>query len=207
MSHGITPFAVSLPQIRKVIGSRSKSVLLQLREEFEDELQEDREAVEEANADDDFDPELSLEEALKHLIMDEERWDYEGAQYGFAVEMLCQFFGEFLPNDHWAGIKLSWAETVSDAILEAGVPNETFSIFDHLIYRGSPISIPDIEDFPYIGYVTFSEIPNILDSFTEKRIEAIKHDDATEIRTSLAQVREWLETCQREKTDLVCFCY
>ena len=207
MSHGVTPFAVSLPQIRKVVGSRSKSLLLELREEFEDELQQDREEVDEANEDDEFDPELALDAALRHLIMDEERWDYEGAKYGYAIEMLCSFYGDFLPNDHWTGIQMAWAETVNDALLEIGVPSETFSIFSHLLYRGSPVDIPEIDDFPFIGYVKQAEIPAILNALTDERFATISHEDTEEIRISLEQVREWLETCQRDKSDLVCFYY
>ncbi len=207
MSSGLMPFAVSLTQIRKIVGSRSKSVLLQLREEFEDELAEDREEVEEANEDDEFDPELPLEDALRHLIMDEERWDYEGARYGRAIELFCSFYGEFLPNDHWAGMQLSLAETINDALIDAGVTAETFSIFGHLFYRGSPIDIPEIDDFPYIGYVKLSEIPLALAALTDERIAGIQDDDADEIRKTLVQVREWLEACQRDKSDLVCFYY
>ena len=207
MSHGVTPFAVSLAQIQKVVGSRSKSLLLELREEFEDELLEDREEVEEANQDDEFDPELPIDTALRHLIMDEERWDYEGAKYGYALEMLCSFYGDFLTNDRWAGVPMTWAETVNDALLDAGIPVETFSIFGHLIYRGSPVDIPDIDDFPYIGYVKRAEIPAALEALTDERFTAIEHDDVDEIRRAAEQVREWLEACLREKSDLVCFFY
>ena len=207
MSYGVTPFAVSLPQIRKAVGSRSKSILRDLREEFEDELAEDREQVEEANEDDEFDPELSLERALRHLILDEERWDYEGAKYGYAVEMICSFYGEILPNDHWTGISLGWAESVNDSLLELGVSAETFSIFGHLFYRGSPVEIPEIDDFPCIGYVTQSEIPDVLTELTDKQLSRINGDDGEEIQVELKQVRDWLETCQRDKTDLVCFYY
>ena len=207
MSYGVTPFAVSLPQIRKAVGSRSKSILRDLREEFEDELAEDREQVEEANEDDEFDPELSLERALRHLILDEERWDYEGAKYGYAVELICSFYGEILPNDHWTGISLTWAETINDALLELGVSAETFSIFGHLFYRGAPVEIPEIEDFPCIGYVTLSEIPDVLEALTDQRLSRIKSDDGEKISVALQQVRDWLETCLRDKSDLVCFYY
>ena len=207
MSYGVTPFAVRLPQIRKAVGSRSKSILRDLREEFEDELAEDREQVEEANEDDEFDPELSLEKALRHLILDEERWDYEGAKYGYAVEMICSFFGEILPNDHGTGMSLNWAETINDSLLESGVSAETFSIFGHLFFRGSPVEIPEIEDFPCIGFVTLSEIPDVLDTLTDKQLSLIKSEDGDRIRAALRQVREWLETCQRDKADLVCFYY
>jgi hypothetical protein len=207
MSYGVMPFAVKLSQIRKAVGSKSKSLLRDLREEFEDELAEDREQVEEANEDDEFDPELALEDALGHLIMDEERWDYEGAKYGYVIEMICSFFGEFLSNDHWTGIPLAWTEAIDDALQEIGVPAETFSIFSHLFYRGSPVEIPDIDDFPCIGYVTQAEIPAALAELTDERFKGIKHDNENEIRVSLVQVREWLETCQRDKTDLVCFYY
>jgi hypothetical protein len=207
MTYGVTPFAVSLTQIRKATGSRSKSILRDLREEFEDELAEDREQVEEANEDDEFDPELSLERALRHLILDEERWDYEGPKYGYAVELICSFYGEILPNDHWTGISLSWAETINDSLLETGVSADTFSIFGHLFYRGSPVEIPEIDDFPCIGYVTLSEIPDALASLSDKQLSLIKGDDVEEIRVALVQVRDWLETCQRDKSDLVCFYY
>lgn len=207
MTHGVTPFAVDLVQLRKVIGSRSKSSLLELREEFESELEEDRERIKEATDDDDLDPELPLTKALRHLIMDEDRWDYEGEKYGYALEMICSFYGELLPNDRWSHRQLSWAETVSDVLQEAGVPVKTFSIIDHLIYRGSPIQIPEIEDFPFIGYVTVNEIPKALAALSDCPCSDIEHEEAEEIRSSIEQVREWLETCQREKSDLVCFCY
>ena len=207
MSFGLMAFAVNLRQIRKAVGSRSKSLLLELREEFEDELTEDREQVEEANEDDDFDPELSLEDALRHLIMDEERWDYEGPKYGHAVEMICSFYGEFLPNDHWTGIPVHWPESVDEALHDTGVSVETFSILNHLLNRSLPIDIPEIDDFPAIGYLTQAEIPTALAALTDERFDSMTQDDSQKIRTSLEQVREWLEICQREKSDLVCFYY
>lgn len=207
MTHGVTPFAVSLPQLLKVVGSRSKSLLRELREEFEDELLEDRELVDEANEDDEFDPELALDDALRHLIMDEERWDYEGSKYGYAVQMLCSFYGDILPNDRWLGPSLDWAEIVNDALDGVGVQRESFSVLGHLLYRGSPVNIPDIDDFPLVGYVTLAEIPDVLSLLTDERLAAIKHEDADNIRVSVEQIREWLETCQREKSDLVCFYY
>jgi len=205
MSSGIRPFAVNLKQIRKVIGSKSKSLFRELREEFEDELAEDREAVEEANLDDDFDPELMIEDALRHLIMDEERWDYEGSKYARAVEMLCTFYGDILPNDHWTTAPANWIETVSDAIQDSGVSAETFSLLGHLLQRGSPIELPEIEEFPWVGYLKNTEIPAVLESLTEERIARLKLRDAARLKVSLLQLREWLETCVRDKSDLVCF--
>ena len=207
MSYGVMPFAVKISQIRKAVGSRSKSLLREIREQFEEELAEDRERVDEANEDDEFDPELALEEALRHLIMDEERWDYEGAKYGHGIELMCWFYGEFLPNDHWTGIQFSWAELVNDTLEEIGVPEESFSVFGHLFDRGSPVDIPEIDDFPVIGFVKCDEIPTALAELTDKRFNGIKHDNEEEIRDSLVQIREWLETCQRDKSDLICFYY
>ena len=207
MSHGVTPFAVSLQQLREVVGSRSKALLRELREEFEEELLDDDEAVEEANLSESFDPELPLSDALRHLVMDEERWDYEGAKYGFAVELLCSYYGLFLPNDRWQSTPLEWIETINDVMIEAGVEIEKFSIFGHMLYRGCPLDIPEIEDFPYIGYVELSEIPNAMESLSDELIASIKHRDADEIRKAILQIREWLEACEREKSDLVCFFY
>ena len=132
---------------------------------------------------------------------------YEGAKYGYAVELICSFYGEILPNEHWTGISLSRAETINDSLLESGVSAETFSIFGHLFYRGSPVEIPEIDDFPCIGYVTLSEMPDALAALTDNQLSLIKSDDGEEIRVALKQVRDWLEACQRDKTDLVCFYY
>ena len=205
MSVGVIPFSVNLTQVRKAVGSRSKSLLQQLREEFEEELATDRELVDEANGDDDYDPELAIEDALRHLIMDRERWDYEGEKYGHAIQILCTFFGEVLHNEHWGRLTFTGIESIEDALLEAGVPAETFSIFDHLLHRGSPIEIPEIEGIPYIGYLTLAEIPDVLAAFTDKRLSAIKRLRNQQISLPIEQLQEWLETCQRDKSDLVCF--
>ena len=207
MSHAVTPFAVSLAQVRKIVGSRSKSLLLELREAFEEEILEDRERVEEANQNDEFDPELRLDKALRHLIMDEERWYYEGAKYGRAVELLCTHYGNVLSNDRWSNVSLGWIETLDDAVIDAGASADTFSIVGHLFHRGCPIDIPDIEDFPYIGYVKLDEIPEIQAVLTDELIASIEHEEAEDIRHSIEQIREWLAACQSEKSDLVCFYY
>lgn len=206
MSHGLAPYSVNLSQICKVVGSRSKSSLRELREEFEDELTEDREQVEQANQDDEFDPELRLDRALRHLIMDEERWDYEGPKYGRAVEMLCSFYGHILPNDHWTEWDLAGIDAVSEALQSAG-PESRFSISGHLIRRGSPVQIPEISDFPYIGYLKATEVPIVLNGISDKKLSSIKQADAERVVCSLRQLREWLEACQRDKTDLICFFY
>ena len=205
MSGVVMPFAVKLSQIRKALGSRNKSLLLELREEFEEELEDDRERVEEANQDDDFDPELSLQDALRHLIMGEDLWDYEGEKYGHSLELMCAFFGEFLANEHWTGIPLDWADAADEALLELGVPAEVFSIFNHLLDRGAPVDIPEIDEVPWIGYVTLAEIRVALAELSEIRLTALKSNVPMQI--ALKQVRDWLDTCQRDKSDLVCFYY
>jgi len=205
MSGVVMPFAVKLSQIRKALGSRNKSLLLELREEFEEELADDRERVEEANQDDDFDPELSLQDALRHLIMGEDLWDYEGEKYGHSLELMCAFFGEFLANEHWTGVPLDWADAADEALLELGVPAEVFSIFNHLLDRGAPVDIPEIDEVPWIGYVTLDEIRVALAELSETRLTALKSNVPMQI--ALKQVRDWLDTCQRDKSDLVCFYY
>ena len=57
------------------------------------------------------------------------------------------------------------------------------------------------------GYVTAAEISKALSAMNDVQFTAIEHEEAEEIRCALEQVREWLETCRREKSDLICFCY
>ena len=52
-----------------------------------------------------------------------------------------------------------------------------------------------------------SEIPDALAALTDNQLSLIKGDDGEEIRVALRQVRDWLEACQRDKSDLVCFYY
>ena len=102
---------------------------------------------------------------------------------------------------------MEWAETVNDALLEAGMPLESFSIFGHLIYRGCPVELPEIDDFPYIGYLKLSEATAVSQLLTDEFLSGIKHQDSEEISAALRQIRDWTESCQREKADLVCFYY
>ena len=50
-----------------------------------------------------------------------------------------------------------WFDTIAAALRDGGVNSSALSIRD-LAFRGSPVALPPIDDYPGIGYLTSAEI-------------------------------------------------
>lgn len=150
-------------------------------------------------------------EALRHLIMGEERDRRIGFKYGYVLEVLCRHFGEGLPNDLWCDLRSchGWFEELDDTLRLAGVPAESLSIREHLVGRGSPVPLPKIRDFPAIGYLRGEEVRRALDALGKAKIDDIGEEEEEEpwLPEGLDDVRGWLRKCVETGRDLVCFYY
>lgn len=146
-------------------------------------------------------------EAIEVLVFEmEAEWrcfPVLGFMYGYALEFICWHFGEHLPNQQWSAMPsgAAYVEEVDKALQAAGVNEKVLSV-STLIYRGAPVKLPMIDDAPCIGYMRLPEIDAANKSFGEKELAAVKDK---EIRSSLAELRDWLEVCAATKRDLVCF--
>lgn len=210
MSYGISPIAVSLTMLqRDVIGEKRKPSLMQrllgstsptdqlvdlMRQEFAYRFEEDE-------VDEEDEP--SLEEALAQLLTGGEQHEDYGHKYGYALEMVCEHFGERLSNSHWSAMHSDWIDEVEQAMVEAGIDPQVLSVGRHLFYRGSPIAISTPYDFPAIGYMRVSEMPAATQAIDAGNLS----DMDEEVRESVLQIRQWLTRCIETDRDLICFYY
>ncbi len=196
----LSPYAVDIQKLSGLIGSKNKRIVTTLAKKFAEEIEEIDETVAE-DADDEDDEMLTTRDALNQMVMGEEYNDDFGFVYGCALELLCRQFGEFLPNEEWSAMRSTWVAKADKALKSAGVGVKILQV-ERMISRGSPIPIPEIEDFPSIGFMRLSEITTALNEFGEDKLASVKDK---EVRAALAEVRGWLESCVASKRDLVCF--
>ncbi len=199
MSYILTPIAVDLKQVAGVIGSRNKRLVAALLKEFGDDFEQiDAMAADYA---DDGEEATTVRDALTQMVMGEPYNEAVGFVYGYTLEYICRHFGELLPNGEWSAMRSEWAEKADRALKAAGVGEKVLRL-SRLMSRGSPVPLPEIEDFPGIGYMDLPEIEAALAALPEDKLAAVKEK---ELRAALAEVLGWLQTCADSRRDLICF--
>src|SRR5207245_2481022 len=95
-----------------------------------------------------------------------------------------------------------WAKTVDRGLKVAGVPESVLRVGKHLMDRGAPIAIPEIADFPGIGYLKLEEVQTAQKALDKPKLAAIRDE---QVLASIQELRSWLQTCAGSGRDLVCF--
>jgi hypothetical protein len=192
MSYGIMPFSVKIEQLQKAVGSKDAALAARLKARLED-------LVEEFDSGDEEEP--TINDAIDDLINGAELRKGYGHLYGYVVEGMCWEMGKMLDNDELGGMNADWSEELNQAMQDGGVSEEILSLTGHLMYRRSPVEIPEPDDFPFIGYLTKAEIPAALAAMKQANFEEASDD----VRRAMVELQEWLEACGKESSDLVCF--
>jgi hypothetical protein len=194
MGYGIMPYSVSLATVRAVLGSKNAALLKRLRRKYASTLEHDR----------DPDLEVCTADALTHLVRGTPLHPDYGSRYGYAFKLLCDHFGEFLPNSAWSACPriTDWVKKVDKALKKAGVPPKLFGVAAHLVDRWAPIAIPEAGDWPGIGYLLASELPAVESALDAADLAGITNP---EVRESAEEVALWVSMCEEEEQDLVCF--
>ncbi|MFD8249679.1 hypothetical protein [Nocardia sp. NPDC059691] len=138
--------------------------------------------------------------ALRELFFSEEHSGSDGAPYALALQILCARFGGALSNRYWYPISSGWFDKVGDAL---GGLDIDFDPHD-LAFSGSPISLPEIEDFPAVGHFTRAELEPVARAFDTADLSGIGDE---EIAESVTELRDWVRTCVDDGLDLVSFHY
>jgi hypothetical protein len=219
MGYCISPYAVDFDAVTAAVGSKDEQLLAALVEEADDELAEidelsgdfDEEEEEEEDdaeggedAGDEGDPSpgpTTAEDAIRHLIMGGPFDENATVKYGYAFEFVCRHFGDHLDNGMWSAMRLEWATQVDTALRSAGVPEQALRVHDHLMFRGPPVPLPEIES-PAIGYLGPDEVRAALAALDGARVADIKDDER---REAVEEVRGWLKTCGDSGRGLICF--
>jgi hypothetical protein len=205
VSYCVSAIAVDLDEVRAVIGSRKKAMLAQLQKELAGDLDQVDGMLEdyaEDNEDEDGNPPepLTTADVLRHLVMGEPYREEFGFAYGYCFEAICLHFGEFLNNSQWSAMRSEWFETVGKELKKAGVDEKAFSM-NKLFFRGPPVKLPEIDDFPAVGYLTKSEVAKARAALAKADLSKVKNKEAVE---SIEQIRSWLDECAKSDRDLVC---
>lgn len=210
MSYSLVPYLVDLEQLRRAIGCKSEALLAEVIAGNPDVLRD-----EESD-----DEELSLTQALRHLVMGEPPEAGSAHQYGYALMELCRHLGEELPErDLW--------ESIHSDVLEATGADELLS------RTGPPAPLPKIDNFPYIGHLEAAQIAALVDRLGEgrlisaapsgrkprrsfrswligkllSRITRREPMTAEEVRECLDEYEGWLRQAAAKKKSLVFFYY
>lgn len=191
MSYAIHAFAIPTDLFTRIIGSGDQDLVDEIAEEF-------RQMFDEVDG---FDSEVSsVEQALGDLVHGRPFDQDAGFKYGYALEALCWTVGDFLPNGAWSGMRSEWFEAVDEAVAGLGIDFETFSV-SSLIHGGLPLSLPEIYDFPEIGFTTEAQARKALSALENASVSGLTDDDIVE---SIEQVIGWLDLCVRRHRDLLC---
>jgi hypothetical protein len=201
MSYGVMAYAIDFDVIRRIVGSKDQQVLEDHEADFEDDAASIDELLENQSDGDDEAPLPAARDALRQMIMGESLDDRVGFAYAYCLKFLCDAHGEFLDNRTWYPISARFLESVQKALDAAGVPNQTISVA-HLTAGESPIPIPFVDDFPGIGFLARSAVPDAFEALS--RVNPVDIAD-TEARESIGALTEWLATCRKSDRDLICF--
>ncbi len=194
---GLVPYSVPLAPLRAFVGSRDPSLCMKLEALFKREIADNaslhRQAIAEGAP--------TLDVALRHLCMGDVASRGHGAQYIYALELLCAHFGSKLRNGAVFPVDDEWLMRVVDPVFDAWGLGDILKL-KKLIYGRWPVRVPHA-DFPRGGTLEADEVTRSLDVM---RRGALPRFDR-EVIGVIGDVRGWLESAATAQLGLVCFYY
>jgi hypothetical protein len=192
MSSGIDVYAVSIERLNQLAGSRDPDLVGAVIEQQHDFL-ESIDALDEEG-------QMSCAHALAEVVNGEISGEMPGYLYGYAVKALCAHVGKELPGISPIARGSEWIEEIDGLLTSRQIPLQLST----LVYGGSPLEIPQRDDYPFIGSWAAEEIPAALEAFRALDTAALD----PEMAETLVQMRTWLEAAAATPgTSLVGFLY
>jgi hypothetical protein len=193
MSYTLAAYAVDPVLLETTFGSNDLSLLHgireQCREKIEDYDAQEREIYGATSP--------STESALVAIFDGTIAPELPPANYGYALEMICESIGRALSYEHFSHLN-----SATFPILE-----QLEWIRDH--FRSDmpyPIPIPRIEDFPCISYLKGVEISAII--ARPPTPDTISDDDARRVAADMiAEYLHWIREACASNCALVTICY
>ncbi len=193
---GLVPYSVNLTELKSFAGSKDGTKLHRILDLFKREIAENSDLHRQAIAD----GAPTLTDALGHLCAGIPPKGF-GAQYVYALEILCAHFGQKLRNSAVYPIDDDWPLRVVDPIFDAWKLGDFLS-FKRLIYGAWPLKLPHA-GFPRGGT---NEPDDITRALTIMRTGALPRFDQ-EVVALIGEVRGWLESASPHHSALICFYY
>jgi hypothetical protein len=197
MSAGLVPYSVPLDSVRAFFGSKDVPLCTKIETLYRREIADNAAIHRQAIAD----GAPTLDVALRHLCAGDAQARRFGAQYVYALELLCAHFGTKLRNQGVYPIDDEWLLRIVDPVFDGwGVGD--FVKLKTLIYGHWPFKIPHA-DFPRGGTIEPDAIERALAVMRRGALPRFDHG----IVGVIGDVRSWLETASQQQRGLVCFYY
>lgn len=197
MSAGLVPYSVPLEAVRGFFGSKDPQLCMKIETLFKREIADNASIFRQAIAD----GAPPLDVALRQLCAGQPAALQFGAQYVYALELLCAHFGGKLRNQSVFPSDDEWLLRVVDPVFDAWGLSD-FVKLKKLVYGHWPIKIPHA-DFPRGGAIEHADLERAL--AVMQRGALPKFD--REIIGVISDVRSWLEAAVPKRHGLVCFYY
>jgi hypothetical protein len=197
MSAGLVPDSVSLAAVRSFFGSRDAQLCMKVETLFRREIADNASLCRQAIAD----GAPTLDVALRQLCAGEATARRFGAQYVYALELLCAHFGQKLRNQSVFPVDDEWLLRVVDPVFDAwGISD--FVKLKKLVYGHWPLKIPHAE-FPRGGCIEADDVQRALAIMQRGALPKFDR----EVIGVIGDVRGWLEHAAGKQQGLVSFYY
>jgi hypothetical protein len=177
MSSAINAYAVPLDRLKQVVGSGDQATI--------DAIVAGHKAFLSSIDDIDDEATITCADAVADLVNGEIVENVPGYLYGYGLEAICAHIGEELPNICPIARATAWIKGV-DALLESKGVSVRLTT---LVFGGSPVPIPEPDDYPGIGEWSASEVPAALAALRSLDLTGVDE----EMAETFAQIRGWLE--------------
>jgi hypothetical protein len=186
MSYEVNAYLVELERLRATYGSHDQALVQDIQTACANRIA----------FHDEWDGHRALVQALQEIIDGEVNHPDHAYQYAYALELLCRYLGETLPNVEFVGLR------------PAGIA--FIQRLRGLDFARRPLPIPELPvpgDGPDIGYFTSREANRFLaDPTIPGREGADAYDQAWEVAVQ-EQYRTWLRAAVDRQMDVVIFLY
>ena len=206
MSLTVNAYLVELFELQTLYASRNVTVLRNIEHSFETILHEDETAL---TVEGEISHVPTLRQALRAIIAGEIPAKSDGSRYGYALELVCQYLGQALPNEHFTGFQ-------GMSVLK-GFPG----LMELVGGWKPPIPIPRPKDAFSMTYVTKKDAAVYLAQTPKVELFAPYNPQGWhtwDLQTQVAyseewekrlhkQYRDWLEEAVRSAQDIVATLY
>ncbi|XVQ12692.1 DUF7691 family protein [Spirillospora sp. CA-255316] len=162
-------------KLRRMIGGRFKSQLAHDDEYFASEI--------EAGAPTRYD-------AVRAVIEGGPYDESYAFQYAYAYELICQFYGRRLFNNHFSPFRGAWLETVDEGLAALGI--KAVSVTDFM-YGTVPSELPTPEHLPCYGEWSADQCAEALtqwEATTQEQRDSLDHEVLEAIQSCIEWTRE-----------------
>lgn len=195
VSYAVMAYAVDFGELRSLIGSGDEELARRYGEGFAASWP-DVEAMLAEGSDDGW---PTAREVAEHMIMGEPYTESAGFAYGYFLEYLCAERGEALDNSGWDLIDSGFIYDLGATLREAGLHAAVLSLPD-LAFGAPPVPLPDIDDFPGIGYLDHADLTACGDV-----LSVIVPRLTGDHRRAADSLVRWLTLTEAKLASLVCF--